>query len=66
VIEALAGRRLQIERRPPHPGDVRDTAADTTRAQRDLGFRPAGSLAGGLKAEFEWLRAHLGKRAPIR
>ena len=40
-------------------GDMRDTYADTTLAQTDLGFEPSVTLEEGIKAEFEWLSENL-------
>ncbi len=34
---------------------MRDTFADTSRAQRDLGFAPAVGLEQGLEREYQWL-----------
>ncbi len=55
TIEDVAGRRLDVHYLDREHGDVRDTAADTTRAREDLGFAPVTSLEAGLVAEFEWL-----------
>jgi UDP-glucuronate 4-epimerase len=42
-----------------HHGDVRDTCADTSRAQSLLSFVPQTNLLDGLLAEFEWTRESL-------
>jgi nucleoside-diphosphate-sugar epimerase len=55
-IEDVTGRRLTVERDEAQKGDMRDTFADTTAAQRDLGFRSSVSLAQGLEREWEWIR----------
>lgn len=58
VIEAIGrvtGRTLDVREEPAQKGDMRDTFADTTRAQRDLGFAPTYSLQSGLAAECDWL-----------
>jgi UDP-glucose 4-epimerase len=55
IIERLVGRPLILRREPPQKGDMRDTFADTRRAQADLGFAPSKSLESGLAAESEWL-----------
>jgi UDP-glucuronate 4-epimerase len=55
-IASLGGRPLDVRYLETERGDVRDTAADTTRARRDLGFRPATSVEDGLGAEFDWIR----------
>jgi UDP-glucuronate 4-epimerase len=55
LIEQFAGRSLEVRYRHAHKGDVRDTGADTARAQRDLGFAPTVTLQEGLEAEFNWI-----------
>jgi UDP-glucuronate 4-epimerase len=62
IVEDLTGRTLEVRYTPRERGDVRDTAADTSRAQRILGFSPQTSLAEGLEAEFEWMTALLRLR----
>jgi UDP-N-acetylglucosamine 4-epimerase len=38
-------------------GDARDTAADISRARRELGFEPSFDFAAGLKAQLDWQRS---------
>jgi nucleoside-diphosphate-sugar epimerase len=57
LIISFAGRPLEVRRLESEKGDVRNTGADITRAQRDLGFKPATSVTDGLRAEFEWMLA---------
>jgi UDP-glucose 4-epimerase len=57
MIARVSGRPLQIEQQPAQKGDMRDTYADTTRAQTDLGFRPSVDLETGLRAMFSWMEA---------
>jgi UDP-glucuronate 4-epimerase len=57
LLAAIAGRPLDVSRAARESGDVLHTAADVTRARAELGFAPATSLAAGLRAEFEWVRA---------
>jgi len=59
----VAGKRLDIQRQPGEKGDMRDTFADTSRAQRDLGFRPSVALEDGLRREYEWLAGLLVRHA---
>jgi UDP-glucuronate 4-epimerase len=51
LVERLAGRRLAVHYEPAAVGDVRRTAADTTRIRSELGWRPRTSLADGLAAQ---------------
>jgi nucleoside-diphosphate-sugar epimerase len=55
LVGRLTGRPIQIRREDAQKGDMRDTFADTSRAQRDLGFRPRFSLEQGLAEECAWL-----------
>jgi UDP-glucose 4-epimerase len=63
VLDAIGqaiGRRLRIEWHPARPGDARHTAADGTRAEALLGYRPRVDLATGLRAEAAWVAERLG------
>ena len=57
MIGRVTGRAVQIEHHPPQKGDMRDTYADTSRAQADLGFRPSVDLETGLRAMFRWMES---------
>ena len=61
LIGRRTGRSLDIRRLAAEKGDMRDTWADTSRAQADLGFRAATPLDAGIGAECEWLAALLGQ-----
>jgi UDP-glucuronate 4-epimerase len=54
TLEAASGRTLELVERPAAAGDVRRTAADTTRIERDLGWRATTRLEDGLRAQWEW------------
>jgi UDP-glucuronate 4-epimerase len=57
AIEALgrvAGRRLELVRSPRVEGDVARTAADTSRIESDLGWKPRTSFEEGLRAQWNW------------
>jgi nucleoside-diphosphate-sugar epimerase len=56
TIERLSGRTLRVRREERQKGDVRHTAADSTRARDVLGFRPAVPLTDGLRREWEWIQ----------
>jgi nucleoside-diphosphate-sugar epimerase len=56
TIEKVTGRRLDRQQEGAQKGDMRDTFADTTLAQRDLGFRSTVSLAEGLAREWAWIK----------
>lgn len=54
-IEAIVGAPLRLEHLPAAPGDMDITRADTARLEALLAFRPATSLAKGLRQQYEWL-----------
>ncbi len=60
ILEIL-GRLLDVEPRPEHTeeraGDVRQTWADASAAQRDLGFRASVSFEEGLRRTLDWFEA---------
>ena len=62
LLGDFAGRALEVERHEVVRGDVRDTGADTARAQADLGFDPQTTFADGLRAEFEFFTELLSRR----
>jgi nucleoside-diphosphate-sugar epimerase len=54
TLGRIAGRRLEVVRRPRREGDARRTSADTTRIRADLGWAPATSIERGLEAQWRW------------
>jgi nucleoside-diphosphate-sugar epimerase len=54
LLREFAGTTLDLQFHETQHGDVRDTAADTTRARQDLGFAPATAFEEGLAKQFEW------------
>jgi UDP-glucose 4-epimerase len=62
IIEQLAGRTLDVTRQDREPGDVRDTSADTRRAEVELGFVPSVGVRQGLEQQFAWRADALGAR----
>ncbi|MCE3233373.1 MAG: nucleotide sugar epimerase [Rickettsiaceae bacterium] len=54
VLEKLLGKKAEINFLPMHPGDVKETYADITAAQKDLGFAPTTSIEDGLEKFVEW------------
>jgi UDP-glucuronate 4-epimerase len=65
VMEELVGRPLQVDAGGAQHGDVRDTAADTTRAREELGFVARTALEDGLRLQFDWSRAELGRGSSV-
>jgi UDP-glucose 4-epimerase len=55
LIARVSGRKVTIDHQGPQKGDMRDTYADTSRAQADLGFAPSVTLEEGLRAMWQWM-----------
>lgn len=64
VLEQTLGVRARLRRLPAPIGDVRRTWADLKRSRRQLGYRPATSLAEGLARFAEWLLRQRGVKRP--
>ena len=60
LIEAACGRPAVRDFQPMQPGDVRETYADISAIQRDLGFAPTTSIDVGVPRFVEWYRAYHG------
>jgi UDP-glucose 4-epimerase len=57
LIARVSGRPVTIDQQGPQKGDMRDTYADTSRAQADLGFAPTVTLEEGLRQMWRWMEA---------
>ena len=57
ALENALGIKAVIDRQPLQPGDVLQTYADVSRAQRDLGYDPRTDLATGLARFVAWFRS---------
>jgi nucleoside-diphosphate-sugar epimerase len=57
ALGGIAGRPVPTVSGPPAAGDVGRTAADTSRARRELGWRPRVGLDEGLTAQLAWVNA---------
>jgi UDP-glucose 4-epimerase len=57
LLAALLDRPIAVQRRPRARGDADRTAADGSRALRELGFEPQTSLLEGLQAQVQWALA---------
>ena len=56
MLEEVAGRQLDLERRPARTGDVQHTLADITRAREELGYQPSTDFRAQLEAMASWFR----------
>jgi UDP-glucuronate 4-epimerase len=60
LIEQVCGRKAERRLMPMQPGDVRDTYADISAIQRDLGYRPTTTIDQGVPRFVDWFRAYHG------
>jgi nucleoside-diphosphate-sugar epimerase len=56
-LEKLTGRKANIERKPPRPGDQKHTAANIEKARRLLGYQPVTPFDVGIAAQVAWQAA---------
>ncbi len=60
VIEKAVGRKAQLKFVPMQPGEVKETYADITAIQKDLGFSPSTSIDVGIPRFVDWYRDYHG------
>ncbi|MDB5669118.1 MAG: NAD-dependent epimerase/dehydratase family protein [Alphaproteobacteria bacterium] len=58
LVEAACGRKAERILLPMQPGDVRDTYADISAIQRDLGYAPTTGIDVGVPAFVDWYKAY--------
>ncbi|MDD5459102.1 MAG: GDP-mannose 4,6-dehydratase [Phycisphaerae bacterium] len=56
AIENAMGKKAIINRLPLQPGDVEQTYADVSRAEKELGYEPKTQITDGLAAFVRWFR----------
>jgi len=54
TLGRIAGRRLEVVRRPRREGDAARTAADTTRIREELSWQATTPFEAGLAAQWRW------------
>jgi UDP-glucose 4-epimerase len=57
TVQGIAGARLEVDRRPPWPNDIRRIRADISAMREDLGFAPEVSLRDGLERTVAFFRS---------
>ena len=60
LIEQACGRKAEKLLMPMQPGDVRDTYADISAIQRDLGFEPGTTIDEGVPRFVRWYKSYHG------
>ena len=62
AFEEIAGRQLRLTHGPPQTGDMQRTKADTTRIERELGWRATTPLRDGLAEHWAWASGRVTTR----
>ena len=62
LLERAAGRSLRIRYGPPQAGDMQRTKADTSKIERELGWRAVTPLAAGVAGHWQWASARVTSR----
>jgi nucleoside-diphosphate-sugar epimerase len=60
LLSDLVGADIEPIYEEARPGEVRHSQADVSRAEAELGFRPAVSIEEGLRRTVEWLERAAG------
>ncbi len=63
-IELALGRPAEKIMLPMQPGDVYQTYADTSKLERDFGYKPSVTLHEGIGRFIEWYKDYFGKAVP--
>ena len=58
LLEEATGKKALLDPQPMQPGDVKDTFADISAIERDLGFRPATTIDEGMPRFVDWYREY--------
>jgi len=62
LLEKISGKKIQPKYDPPRTGDIRDSQADISLAQKILGYRPLVQFEEGLQRTWEWYKRAYGRK----
>jgi nucleoside-diphosphate-sugar epimerase len=54
LLEKITGKKISPQYDPPRSGDIRDSQADVSRAEKILGYRPLVQFEEGLRRTWNW------------
>jgi UDP-glucuronate 4-epimerase len=60
LLERATGRKALLDPQPMQIGDVKETFADISAIERDLGFEPATAIEEGIPRFVQWYREYHG------
>lgn len=58
ILRNIAGKDIPPAFREPRAGDIRDSLADISKAEKLLGYQPAIRIKEGLEITFKWFETH--------
>jgi UDP-glucuronate 4-epimerase len=58
LLEEATGRKALLDPQPMQPGDVKDTFADISAIERNLGFEPKTTIDEGVPRFVQWYREY--------
>ena len=62
MLEKITGKKIQAKYDPPRTGDIRDSQADISLAQKVLGHKPLVHFEEGLQRTWQWYKSAYGKK----
>jgi nucleoside-diphosphate-sugar epimerase len=62
LLEKISGKKINAKYDPPRTGDIRDSQADISLAQKVLGYKPLVHFEEGLQRTWEWYKGAYGKK----
>jgi nucleoside-diphosphate-sugar epimerase len=62
LLEKINGKKMQAKYEPPRTGDIRDSQADMSLAQKVLGYKALVHFEEGLQRTWEWYKGAYGKK----
>jgi len=62
LLEKLSGKKIQAKYDPPRTGDIRDSQADISLAEKVLGYKPLVHFEEGLQRTWEWYKGAYGRK----
>ncbi len=61
MLEALIGRKAELDLLPPQPADVPETCASLDQVNAAIGYAPKTALEDGLRAFVDWFKDYYGE-----
>lgn len=59
ILEKAIGKPAKKVFLPMQPGDVYQTYADTSKLERDFGYKPTTSISEGIRKFIQWYQSEL-------